>query len=202
MRDTLRPFSRLGLACECAPPYIPSPKRLQTARATVMISRRTFLGSALATASLAGCAAGGPRVLSYAGPPITSVVVNKGQRRMLAFAGNAVVCEHQVDLGSNPVGAKRWEGDGRTPEGLYFIDKRNPRSQYYLSVGINYPNEQDVAYARSLGRPPGGDIFFHGTPSDKPRGTDWTAGCMAVSNREIEELYAALRDGTPVFMNP
>ena len=166
-----------------------------------MISRRTFLGSALATASLAGCASG-PRVLSYDGPPITSVVVNKGQRRMLAFAGNAVVCEHRVDLGSNPVGPKRWEGDGRTPEGLYVVDKRNPRSQYYLSVGINYPNQQDMALAARLGRPPGGDIFFHGTPSDKPRGTDWTAGCMAVSNREIEELYAMLRNGTPVFINP
>lgn len=166
-----------------------------------MISRRTFLGGALATASLAGCASG-PRLLTYSGPPITSVVVNKGQRQMLAFSGEAVVCLHRVDLGSNPVGPKRWEGDGRTPEGLYVVDKRNPRSEYYLSVGINYPNAQDLAYAASLGLPPGGDIFFHGTPRDKPRGTDWTAGCMAVSNREIEELYAMLRDGTPVWINP
>ena len=166
-----------------------------------MISRRTFLGSALATASLAGCASG-PRLLTYDGPPVTSVVVNKAARQMYLLSGSTVVCDHRVDLGSNPVGPKQWEGDGRTPEGLYFVDRHNPRSQYYLSVGINYPNAEDVARAAALGRPPGGDIFFHGTPPEKPRGTDWTAGCMAVSNDEIEELYAMLRAGTPVFINP
>lgn len=166
-----------------------------------MISRRTFLGSALAAASLAGCSAK-PRLLTYDGPPVTSVVVNKAARRMYLLSGNAVLCDHRVDLGSNPVGPKRVEGDGRTPEGLYFVDRRNPRSQYHLSVGISYPNAEDVAYAQALGLPPGGDIFFHGTPPDKPRGTDWTAGCMAVSNPEIEEVYAMLRDGTPVWINP
>ena len=166
-----------------------------------MISRRTFLGSALATASLAGCASG-PRLLTYDGPPVTSVVVNKAARQMYVLSGSSVLCDHRIDLGNNPVGPKQWEGDGRTPEGLYLVDKRNPRSQYYLSVGINYPNAADVARAAALGLLPGGDIFFHGTPPDKPRGTDWTAGCMAVSNPEIEELYAMLRDGTPVFINP
>ena len=110
--------------------------------------------------------------------------------------------DHRIDLGSNPVGAKRREGDGRTPEGLYVVDRRNPRSQYYLSVGINYPNAQDLALAQAMGVPPGGDIFFHGTPPEERRGTDWTAGCMAVSNREIEEIYAMVRDGTPVRINP
>lgn len=165
-----------------------------------MISRRTFLGSALATASLAGCAAK-PRVIAYNGPPITGVVVNKAARQMYLLSGHTIVCDHRIDLGSNPVGPKRWEGDGRTPEGTYVVDKRNPRSQYYLSVGINYPNAQDLAFAEAMGVPPGGDIFFHGTPADKPRGTDWTAGCMAVSNQEIEELYAMLRNGTPVFIS-
>jgi murein L,D-transpeptidase YafK len=166
-----------------------------------MISRRTFLGSALATASLAGCASG-PRLLTYDGPPVTSVVVNKGARQMYLLSGSTVVCDHRIDLGSNPVGPKRVEGDGRTPEGLYFVDRHNPRSQYYLSVGISYPNAQDVALAQAMGQRPGGDIFFHGTPPEKPRGTDWTAGCMAVSNDEIEEIYAMLREGTPVFINP
>ena len=170
-----------------------------------MISRRHFLGSALATASLAGCASG-PRAtsqaLTYNGPPVTSVVVNKAARQMYLLSGSTVVCDHQIDLGSNPVGAKRWEGDGRTPEGVYFVDRRNPQSEYYLSVGISYPNAEDLAWAQAMGVSPGGDIFFHGTPPEKQRGTDWTAGCMAVSNREIEEIYAMVRDGTPVFIRP
>lgn len=166
------------------------------------ISRRTLLGGALAAPFLAGCAQRGPRFLSYDGPPVTGVVVNKGERRMFVLSGGDVLRDLRVDLGSNPVGPKRWEGDGRTPEGLYMVDKRNPRSQYHLSVGINYPKPEDVAYAAALGRPPGGDIFFHGTPREKRRGTDWTAGCLAVSNREIEDLYAMLLDGTPVQLNP
>ena len=166
-----------------------------------MISRRTFLGSALAVASLGGCSLT-PRVLRYDGPPVTSVVVNKAARQMYLLSGSSVIRDFRVDLGFSPIGPKRMEGDGRTPEGVYFVDRRNPRSQYYLSVGINYPNAEDVARAAALGRPPGGDIFFHGTPADKRRGTDWTAGCMAVSNREMEELYAMLRNGTPVFLNP
>lgn len=165
------------------------------------ISRRVLLGGALAAPVLAGCSRR-PQSLAYDGPPVTGIVVTKAARRMLLLSGRTVICEHRVDLGSNPVGPKRWEGDGRTPEGFYIVDKRNPKSQYHLSVGISYPNAQDMAYAAALGRPPGGDIFFHGTPPDKPRGTDWTAGCMAVSNREIEEIYAMVRDGTPVWINP
>lgn len=165
-----------------------------------MITRRAFLGSTLAAASLAGCSSG-PRFLTYDGPPVTGVVVNKAARQMYVLSGRTVLCDHRIDLGSNPVGPKRVEGDGRTPEGFYVVDKRNPNSEYHLSVGISYPNAQDLAFAEAMGLPPGDDIFFHGTPRDKPRGTDWTAGCMAVSNREIEELYAMLRDGTPVWIN-
>lgn len=167
-----------------------------------MISRRHLLGGALGAPFLAGCARPEPRPLTYGGPPVTGVVVNKAARQMLLLNGGSVLREHRVDLGSNPVGPKRWEGDGRTPEGLYVVDRRNPRSRYYLSVGISYPNAEDVAYAASLGLPPGGDIFFHGTPPEERRGTDWTAGCMAVSNPEIEQIYAMVRDGTPVQINP
>lgn len=159
-----------------------------------------MLGGVLAMASLAGCSSG--KFRTYEGPPVTSVVVNKAARRMYLLSGSSILCDHQIDLGSNPTGPKRMEGDGRTPEGLYYVDRRNPNSQYYLSVGISYPNAEDLAFAQAMGVPPGGDIFFHGTPREERRGTDWTAGCMAVSNREIEEIYAMVQDGTPVYINP
>lgn len=167
-----------------------------------MISRRTLLGgaAALAASSLAGCAS--TKFRTYDGPPVTGVVLHKGPRRLYLLSGNTGLRAFDVELGSNPVGPKRIEGDGRTPEGAYMIDRRNPNSEYYLSVGISYPNAQDLAYAQALGAPSGGDIFIHGTPRDKRRSRDWTAGCIAVTNREIEDIYAMVPDGTPIFINP
>ena len=93
-----------------------------------------------------------------------------------------------------------FQGDGKTPEGAYTVDRRNPDSLFHLSIGISYPNEADIAFAAAQGREPGGDIFIHGGPRPgidaiKP---DWTAGCIAVSDREIEDIYAMVRDGTPI----
>ena len=166
-----------------------------------MISRRTLLGgaAALAASSLAGCST---KFRAYDGPPVTGIVLNKGPRRLYLLSGNTTLRAFDIELGSNPVGHKRAEGDGRTPEGAYMIDRRNPNSQYYLSVGISYPNAQDLAYAQAMGFAPGGDIFIHGTPREKRRESDWTAGCIAVTNREIEDIYAMVPDGTPIFMFP
>ncbi len=166
-----------------------------------MISRRSLLGgaAALAAGSLAGCST---KFRTYDGPPVTGIVVNKAQRRMYLLSGNAALRAFDIKLGGDPVGPKHWEGDGKTPEGAYFIDRRNPNSSYHLSLGISYPNPVDLAYAQSLGLRPGGDIFIHGTPREKRRGGDWTAGCIAVTNREMEDIYAMVGEGTPIFLNP
>lgn len=113
---------------------------------------------------------------------------------------NETLKTYRFQLGFAPIGHKRVEGDGRTPEGQYWIDRRNPNSRFHLSLGISYPNQNDVEMARSLGMPPGGDIFIHGTPRDYRGQDDWTWGCIAVSNREIEEIYSMVREGTPIFI--
>ena len=102
------------------------------------------------------------------------------------------------------MGTKQVRGDGKTPEGRYFIDRRNPNSNFHLSLGINYPNAQDLALARKMGKDPGGDIFIHGGPrvfKDKNK-ADWTFGCISVSNREMEDIYAMVQTGTPVDLFP
>jgi len=114
-----------------------------------------------------------------------------------------VLKAYAIDLGFQPRGAKRVEGDGKTPEGSYVIDRRNPKSRYHLSLGISYPNAADIARARALGRSPGGDIFIHGS-GGRPdgRGADWTYGCIAVSDRDMAEIYSMVRVGTRIDINP
>lgn len=174
-------------------------ERRQTGQVTVMMSRRLLLGgaTALAASALAGCAT---KFRTYNGPPVTGVVVTKSSRRLYLLNGSSTLRAFNIELGSSPIGPKRIEGDGRTPEGRYVIDRRNPNSEYHLSVGISYPSPQDIAYAQGLGLPPGGDIFVHGTPREKRGSQDWTAGCMAVTNREIEDIYAMVREGTPIHI--
>ena len=160
------------------------------------MKRRVFGLGAAATLTVAGC---GSKFKKYNGPEVTGVVVQKSDRKMYLLHHNTVLESYKFDLGFNPQGDKKVKGDGRTPEGTYLIDRRNPRSDYHLSVGISYPNAQDVAEARALGMDPGGDIFIHGDPNDyRPKGRDWTAGCIAVKNKEIEQIYAMVRIGTPI----
>ncbi len=150
---------------------------------------------------LSGCAS---KFRTYNGPEVTRVVVMKADRRMYLMHHDAVLKAYKIDLGFAPEGHKQTEGDGRTPEGRYFIDRRNPDSSFHLSLGISYPNVQDVERASSMGQSPGGDIFIHGGPRrgiDR-RGPDWTAGCIAVTNREMEDIYAMVRDGTPIDIFP
>lgn len=170
-------------------------------------TRRTFSISMLALLAACGTSKQNtPRFGSYSGPPITQVSINKGQRRMHLLSGNKVVRSYDVSLGNQPVGHKQFEGDGKTPEGVYYIDRFNPRSAFHLSVGISYPNPNDRNFAEAQGRNPGGDIFIHGRgPQGNtlfPRQRDWTAGCIAVTDEEIEEIYAMLMPGTPVVLLP
>lgn len=148
-------------------------------------------------ALLAGC--GVSKFKSYNGPEVTRVIVEKEARKMYLLHNSDVLKTYRIHLGFNPLGHKAFEGDGRTPEGEYLIDRRNPNSEFHLSIGISYPNEDDIARAKELGKDPGGDIFIHGRPVKNQNGKrDWTAGCIAVTNRQMEEIYAMVRDGTPI----
>lgn len=134
---------------------------------------------------------------------IALVRVEKGARRLLLLdaAGTALRTYRGIQLGNAPQGHKQFEGDERTPEGRYVIDYGNPRSAYHLSLHISYPNTGDRIFAESRGKSPGGDIFIHGQPNGLIAGRavgDWTDGCIALSNHEIEELWTLVRDGTPI----
>ncbi len=132
------------------------------------------------------------------------VLVDKSDRRLTFYQGGKVVMTiNDIRFGDAPIGHKRQEGDERTPEGLYAIDARNPNSAYHLSLHINYPNARDIAQAAKAGVSPGGDIFIHGQPNGYPGPdlpNDWTDGCIAVSNAQIEALWAAIPDGTPIYI--
>lgn len=139
---------------------------------------------------------------TYNGPQVTQVNVFKSSRTLQLMHHNRVLETFEFELGFAPTGHKTFEGDGRTPEGFYFIDRRNPNSEFHLSVGISYPDSEDLARALEMELDPGGDIFIHGTP-DMFRGKDdWTAGCIAVSNRDMEKIYAMVQNGTPIAIYP
>lgn len=139
---------------------------------------------------------------------VDSLVVEKTLRRLTAWSGGLPVRTYDVALGGNPVGHKERAGDKRTPEGLYHIDARNPKSRFHLGLHVSYPNAQDVARARAQGTAPGGDIMLHGLPNGQGgvgpmhRAFDWTNGCVAVTDQEIEELFAAVPVGTPIRFLP
>ena len=133
------------------------------------------------------------------------VRVDKSERTLTLYAeGRPVRTYSGIQLGDAPLGPKRFQGDERTPEGRYTIDRGNPASAYHLSLHISYPNPADRAYARARGRSPGGDIFIHGQPNGYGRRVagDWTDGCIALSDAEIEELWSLVGDGTPIEIIP
>jgi lipoprotein-anchoring transpeptidase ErfK/SrfK len=133
-------------------------------------------------------------------PLANHIVVSKTNRVLALMKDEETLKRYKVHLGFAPEGHKLRSGDGRTPEGRYHIDRRNPRSDFYLSLGVSYPNAIDVARARAMGVRPGGDIFIHGGPrrtADR-RKKDWTAGCIAVSDAEIEEIWSMVPTGIPI----
>lgn len=134
------------------------------------------------------------------------LIVDKSERLLVAYSnGRPIRAYRDIRFGDAPIGHKRFEGDERTPEGLYTIDTRNPQSRFHLSLRISYPNSADRAFAEQYGRSPGGDIFIHGQPTGyrgPPLGGDWTDGCIALTNEEIEELWQIVPDGTPIEIRP
>lgn len=164
-------------------------------------SKRLFVSAGLA-ALVAACGGGSSKFRRYSGPRITQVHVQKGKRRLHLISGRKVIKSYKISLGGAPAGPKRFEGDGKTPEGIYIIDRQNPNSSYHLSIGISYPNTNDAAYAAAFGRRPGGDIFIHGQAGKDGGRSDWTAGCIAVTDDEIEEIYSMVTVGTPIVITP
>jgi murein L,D-transpeptidase YafK len=136
------------------------------------------------------------------------VVVLKKERTLQLFIQGQVVKTYKVALGGDPIGPKTRQGDHKTPEGLYVLDSHNAHSQFYKSIHISYPNARDRAVARQKGVSPGGDVFVHGLPKGygwvgaSHRAKDWTDGCVAVTNREIDEIWLAVSDGTPIEVRP
>ena len=150
---------------------------------------------------MAGLSACSTKFKTYNGPEVTRVAVWKEARSMRLYHHDKVLEEYTIDLGFAPIGHKNFEGDGKTPEGRYLIDRRNPNSSFHLSIGISYPNADDIAAARAAGKSPGGDIFIHG--ESKPfRRKDWTWGCIAVTNKEMEWIYAMVKNGTVIDIYP
>lgn len=139
-----------------------------------------------------------------AGTSIDSIVVIKHKRQLQVYQKQVLLKTYTVALGKQPVGHKHVEGDMRTPEGIYYINGKNPNSKYYKNLGISYPNKQDKLQAAKLGKPAGGDIKIHGLPNGQGAIgklhtlKDWTHGCIAVTNDEMDELYKAINTGVVV----
>jgi len=153
----------------------------------------------LVALSLVGCA---KKFRHYNGPEVTLVQVQKANRKMYLLHNSRVLRSYDIGLGFASAGHKEVEGDGKTPEGTYFITHRNPDSDYYLSLGISYPNDADRVAAEAMGQPPGGDIFIHGGPNNPIQSRDWTLGCISVTNKEMAMIYAMVDPGTPIQILP
>lgn len=164
------------------------------------------LAAAILTLALAGCGAA-------AQPPavegsVDRIVVEKAAHRMTLYAGDRLVRTYAISLGGGGLAPKVRQGDRRTPEGDYRITGRNAGSRFHLSLRIGYPTPAQVAAARAKGIDPGGDIMIHGLPNGRGglsalyKGRDWTDGCIALTDPEIEEVWKLVRDGAAVRITP
>lgn len=173
------------------------------------LNRSSIMKSFLLTALLAGVLALAiyyffPYHPMAKGTVVDKIVVLKSKRQLLAYSHGALVKTYTVALGGNPVGAKQYEGDNKTPEGIYTINDKNPYSAYHKNLGVSYPNKQDIANAAKAGKSAGGEIKIHALRNDRgyihkfQRWKDWTYGCMALTNEEIDDLYAHTPVGTVI----
>jgi murein L,D-transpeptidase YafK len=179
----------------------------------MLIQRILRAGPALLCAIL--CMAGAARAqavttpagTSAALPVATRVVVYKSERRLELQRGSEVLRSFRIALGLMPEGHKERAGDFRTPEGRYYLTRRNPRSDFFLSIQVSYPNEKDLRRAKANGWDPGGAIMIHGQPNRPKRDTgsyerDWTDGCIAVSNSDMVEIWLLTQNNTPIDILP
>ena len=137
---------------------------------------------------------------------IDSIRVYKAKRVLQVLSGGKIVKSYSISLGGNPVGKKAVEGDKKTPEGLYYINDKNPHSGYYKNLGISYPNANDIKHAKAIGKPAGGQVKIHGMRNGwgfigcLHLLRDWTNGCIALTNSEVVELYQNVTIGTPIVI--
>lgn len=151
--------------------------------------------------SVANAKAPWPPPLASAAERVDEILVDKSERRMTLLRDGRIVKSYLILLGDAPIGRKRQQGDERTPEGRYRITFRNDKSRFHLSLRVSYPNEADRRQARARGVDPGGDIMIHGgTPPGYSR--DWTDGCIALSDAQIEEVWRLVPVGTPITISP
>ena len=148
------------------------------------------------------------QVFALRAESVDKVLIEKQTRQLSLLSKGEVIKTYKIALGGNPVGPKERQGDCKTPEGTYIIDSRNGNSGYHLALHISYPNENDKRRARELGVSPGGDIMIHGLKNgfaqvgDSHTISDWTEGCIAVTNQEMEEIYRFVPNGTVVEIKP
>jgi murein L,D-transpeptidase YafK len=139
---------------------------------------------------------------------IDKLVVYKSKRQMLAYSNGQLLKTYKISLGKQPIGDKQFEGDKKTPEGFYLINDKNAHSGYHKNLGISYPNKDDIYNAKQLGKSTGGDVKIHGLKNNQGfinkfhRWFDWTLGCIALTNEEIDELYQSVKIGTPIEIKP
>jgi murein L,D-transpeptidase YafK len=202
-------------------------------RSTTYFQRSLLMGRSVATSALALllCCAGAARAesaspadwerylpkaenasigdwRSLGTPKADKIVVYKARRVMELLRGDTVLRTYHVALGHHPVGPKTASGDGRTPEGSYYIDRRKALSDYHLALHLSYPAPQDIKRAAALGVSPGGNIMIHGQPGgmtpaeERKMSTDWTAGCIALTNPEMNEVWRLVDTGTTVVIYP
>jgi murein L,D-transpeptidase YafK len=139
---------------------------------------------------------------------VDRILIEKSKRSLSLLSGTTVVKNYKVALGGQPIGAKDRQGDHKTPEGIYSIDGKIPNSQFHKALHISYPNASDREHARKLGAPAGGDVEIHGLGErwgwvgSEHRLKDWTDGCIAVTNEEIDEMYSLVKVGTVVEIRP
>jgi L,D-transpeptidase catalytic domain len=206
-----------GLATDPAPPAaagpvtevppVAAPVTDQTAAAPVATT------DAATVASVAAGASGGvtPAAVAVGGSGFADadrLVVHKSKRQLELLKAGAVIAQYPIRLGLNPAGHKLHEGDFRTPEGHYYLSRRNPRSEFFLSIGVSYPNDADRRRARGNGKAPGGSIMIHGhpnvprKPADYYARNDWTDGCIAVSNSDMVDIWLRTKVGLPIEIRP
>ena len=172
-----------------------------------MIGSRGLL-AVLGITALLGSAAAEERALSAGPDRADYVVVDKSDRKLILYKAGRVLREFDVSLGQMPNGPKQREGDFKTPEGKYYLDGRNTNSDFFLSIHVSYPNDADRARARAQGVDPGGQIMIHGLPNEPKydvrhyQDTDWTDGCIAVSNSDMVDIWLMTRESTPIEIRP
>jgi hypothetical protein len=207
--SSLPPAAVAPAAAAPAAPASPAPAPVPAPVPAAPVAAATLAFSSVSSLGAGPDATGaGPALPSTAPLMADRILIEKGQRRLYLLNRDRVIAEYPVKLGLSPKGHKQYEGDFRTPEGVYHLSRRNPRSEFFLSVEVSYPSDFDRARAKEEGLRPGGLIMIHGQPNVPRRpseyyaNNDWTDGCIAVSNSAMVDIWQRTRVGIPIEIRP